>query len=99
MTAIPNGPNELTPSWFTDVIGDGATCTAVQSVPIGVGVGLVGQLHRCDLDWDGPGATARPARLIAKLAAAGVESRFVAMVLNMYGRETGFYRELSPHTT
>ena len=34
--------------------------------------------------------------VIAKLAAPTDETRFVATVLNMYGREVGFYRELSP---
>src|SRR4051794_4105227 len=96
---IPNGPEELTAAWFTEAIGEGTTCTGVTVAPLGVGVGLVGQLHACDLTWTGARAADRPARVIAKLAAAGVESRFVAMVLNMYGREVGFYRELSPTTT
>ncbi len=99
MVTIPNGPDDLTPEWFTAAIGDGATCVSVHSAPLGVGVGLVGQLHACDLAWNGASASSRPTRVIAKLAAAGVESRFVAMVLNMYAREVGFYRELSPHTS
>jgi hypothetical protein len=98
MIAIPNGPNDLTAAWFTDAIGEGAICTEVSSAPLGVGVGLVGQLHACDLTWTGPGSGERPRRVIAKLAAVGEESRFVAMVLNMYGREFGFYRELAEHT-
>ncbi len=98
MAGIPNSAADLTPAWFTDMIGDGARCTSASSEPLGVGVGLVGQLHRVDLTWDGAGAADRPIRLIAKLAAAGAESRFVATVLNMYGREVGFYRHLSEHT-
>jgi hypothetical protein len=96
--SIPTAAAELTSEWFTETIGDGARCTGVASEPLGVGVGLVGQLHRVELSWDGPSAGERPARLIAKLAAAGAESRFVATVLNMYGREVGFYRDLSAHT-
>jgi hypothetical protein len=57
---------------------------------MGVGVGLVGQLFHLDLD--GPDG---PERVVAKLAAPSDESRFVATVLNMYGREVGFYSELS----
>jgi hypothetical protein len=34
----------------------------------------------------------------AKLAAPTPEGRFVATVINMYGREVGFYTELSPRT-
>jgi len=98
MASIPNGPDELTPDWFSGTIGAGATCTAVDAQELGVGVGLVGQLYACTLAWDGPGAADRPARVVAKLAAAGAESRFVATVLNMYGREVGFYRDLSAST-
>jgi Ecdysteroid kinase-like family len=98
MPAIPNSAAELTTEWFTDAIGDGARCTSVTTGQIAVGVGLVGQLHRCDLTWEGDGAGERPTRVIAKLAAAGAESRFVATVLNFYGRETGFYRELAGRT-
>jgi hypothetical protein len=92
---IPNSAAELTAPWFTDAIGGGDRCVAISSEPLGVGVGLVGQLYRCDLQWSGGD---HPARVIAKLAAAGAESRFVATVLNMYGREAGFYRELSAQT-
>ena len=65
----------------------------MKSEPMGVGVGLVGTLFRLDLEGEG-----EPTRLIAKLAAPTDEGRFVATVLNMYGREVGFYTELSPHT-
>ncbi len=100
MTTIPNSAAELTADWFSAAMGDGATCTSVRAEPLGVGVGLVGQLYRCDLAWDGVAASGRahPTRVVAKLAAAGDESRFVATVLNMYGRELGFYQELSAHT-
>ncbi len=63
--------------------------------PLGVGVGLVGQLFACDLEWERGDA---PRRVVAKLAAIGDESRFVATVLNMYGREVGFYNELAQYT-
>ncbi len=96
MTEIPVSQVDLTPSWFTQAIGDGAQCTAVDTCAIGVGVGLVGQLFACDLTWSSGGA---PTRVIAKLASEGEESRFVATVLNMYGREFGFYQEVSPHTS
>jgi hypothetical protein len=45
---------------------------------------------------DGDGG---PSTIIAKLAAATEEDRFVATVLNMYGREVGFYNELSARTS
>jgi hypothetical protein len=94
---IPRTADDLTPEWLTAVLGDGATVTHARAEPIGVGVGFVGQLVRVSLAWDRPGDD-RPDSVIAKLAALGEESRFVATVLNMYGREIGFYRELAAST-
>jgi hypothetical protein len=50
---------------------------------------LVGTLFRCSFNGG---------QIIAKLAAPTDEGRFVATVLNMYGREVGFYDELSART-
>lgn len=91
---IPTTVADLTPAWLTDAVDATGSVLAVDSEPVGVGVGLVGQLHRLTLTWEGDG----PRTLIAKLAAEGEDSRFVATVLNMYGREHGFYTELSALT-
>lgn len=85
---IPRVAEDLTPEWLSDALG--RRITAVQSEPMGVGVGLVGTLFRLALTGDG-----EPSTMIAKLAAPTDEGRFVATVLNMYGREVGFYTELS----
>jgi hypothetical protein len=88
---IPRLEADLTPEWLSEALG--RNITSVKSEPIGVGVGLVGLLFRLDLEGDG-----EPARMIAKLAAPTDEGRFVATVLNMYGREVGFYTDLSSRT-
>jgi len=88
---IPRTADELTPQWCSDALG--RPITAVSTAPLGVGLGLVGQLFRLELDTpDGP------MTVVAKLAAPTDEGRFVATVLNMYGREVGFYNELSERT-
>lgn len=89
--SIPITDPDLTAEWLSGALD--ATVTKVTATPLGVGVGLVGQLYRLDLVADDA-----PRTVIAKLAAAKAEDRFVAMVLNMYGREHGFYTELSRHT-
>lgn len=89
---IPRGAGDLTVEWCSEALG--RTFTSVSSEPIGVGIGLVGQLF--GLDLDGPTGSAR---IIAKLAAPTEEGRFVATVLNFYGREVAFYTELSQRTT
>lgn len=85
---IPRTADDLTASWCSDALG--RPVRSVTSAPIGVGTGLVGQLHRLSVETDAGTST-----LVAKLAAADEEGRFVATVLNMYGREVGFYRELA----
>ncbi|HEV3449801.1 MAG TPA: phosphotransferase [Acidimicrobiia bacterium] len=89
--SIPRTAADLTPAWCTEALG--RRITSVESTPLGVGVGLVGQLFRVELA--GPDGSSV---LIAKLAAPTDETRFVATVLNMYGREVGFYTELSGRT-
>jgi hypothetical protein len=90
--AIPRTVDDLTPEWCSDALR--RPITSVLPTPLGVGVGLVGQLYK--LEVDGPDGRAT---VVAKLAGPTDESRFVATVLNMYGREVGFYRELSKRTT
>ena len=89
---IPRVLDDLTPQWCSEALG--RPITTLTSTPIGVGVGLVGQLARLELD--GPDG---PTTIIAKLAAPTEETRFVASALNMYGREVGFYTELASRTS
>src|SRR5438046_9686007 len=88
---IAKSADDLTADWLSEALG--RRITGVQVEPIGVGVGLVGMLFRCTVTGEG-----EPTTVIAKLAAPTEEGRFVATVLNMYGREVGFYTEVSPRT-
>jgi hypothetical protein len=88
---VPATIADVTPAWLSDALGQSVTAMSIE--PIGVGVGLVGQLYRVQLEGGDPST------VIAKLAAPTEEGRFVATVLNMYGREVGFYNELSARTT
>ena len=81
---IPRTIDDITPEWLSDALG--RSVTRVTKEPVGVGVGLVGQLFRLQMEGG-----AEPSTVIAKLAAPTDEGRFVATVLNMYGREVGFY--------
>ena len=89
---IPRTVDDLTPQWCSDALG--RAITTVTPTPLGVGVGLVGQLFRLELDGPDGAST-----IVAKMAAPTDEGRFVATVLNMYGREASFYEQLSPRTT
>jgi hypothetical protein len=82
---------DLTAAYLSDALG--ASVIEVDVEPVGVGVGLIGQLYRITPTYDA-GASG-PATVIAKLPGATEESRFVAQVLNMYQKECGFYRDLA----
>ena len=82
---------DITPEYLSNALG--VAVTAVTSEPVGVGVGLIGQLHRLTLTY-AVGDTG-PNAVVVKLPGATEESRFVAMVLQMYEKECGFYRELA----
>ena len=89
---FPTTSAALTTEWLSAALGTRVTGFEIE--PIGVGVGLVCDLVRVHLRHDGDG----PATIIAKFPSASEENRFVALVLQMYGRETRFYRELAKDT-
>jgi Ecdysteroid kinase-like family len=91
-TTFPSSSAALTSEWLGRALGTRVTGFEIE--PIGVGVGLVCDLVRIHLQHDGDG----PPSIIAKFPSAAEENRFVALVLQMYGRETRFYRELAHDT-
>ncbi len=99
---IPTSVAQLTPTWLTQVLRARATGMArsgqvvdVQAEPVGVGLGLLGSLHRLDLTWSGGDG---PARVVVKVPAAGAHSRALATALDMYRNEVWFYRDLGGGT-
>jgi hypothetical protein len=89
---FPTTSAAITAEWLSGVLG--TRVHGFELEPIGVGVGLVCDLVRVRVEHDGEGASS----FIAKFPSASEENRFVALVLNMYGRETRFYRELATDT-
>jgi hypothetical protein len=89
---FPTTPGAVTNEWLAGALG--ARVSAFSIEPIGVGVGLVCDLVRIRVEHDGDA----PASVIAKFPSPSEENRFVALVLNMYGRETRFYRDLACDT-
>lgn len=87
MTSI----EDITPNFLSKALGE--PVIAVSHRPVGVGVGLIGQLHRVTPTYGDRGTG--PATIIVKLPGATEESRFIAMVLQMYEKECGFYRDLA----
>jgi Ecdysteroid kinase-like family len=92
MATFPTSPAALTTEWLAGALGTPVSGFDVE--PIGLGVGLVCDLVRVRVHHDGAPASS----YIAKFPSTSEENRFVALVLNMYGRETRFYRELATDT-
>src|SRR5436190_10080777 len=78
----------------TGVITSATNVAEVEHDPIGEGVGIVGQLARLQLRYDGP-ATAAPGTVIIKLPSQYPENRAVADHFNFYEREGRFYQLLA----
>ena len=96
---IPAGPQDLTPQWLTHAlrqtgaIGD-AKVKSFDAETIAEGVGLIGQLARVRLHYDGAEAGA-PASLIAKFPAEAQENRDAGNLFRFYEREIRFYEEIA----
>ncbi|MEM7217644.1 MAG: phosphotransferase [Pseudomonadota bacterium] len=90
MNEFPTTPQALTSDWLSQTLGAPVRDFAV--APLGEGVGILGQVTRVTLDWDGPYAT-----LIAKFASPVDANVAVAMTYDMYGREVNFYTRLAEH--
>jgi hypothetical protein len=95
MNAFPICAGDLTAEWLAEALGAPGRLQGFEAQTMGTGVGLVGNLARVALEWDGHNG---PETLVAKFPAAGAESRFVATVLRMYEREVRAYEQLTPRS-
>jgi Ecdysteroid kinase-like family len=94
---------DLSPTWLTDVLrltaaaqaGEQPRVVTARATRLGIDQGFLGTLHRVDLTWtDGTG----PASVVVKRPATGDQSRSVAVALDLYRNEVGFYRDLAGRT-
>jgi hypothetical protein len=95
---IPQRVEELTAAWFTEVLATGSTVSEVRCEEIGVGVGFMGQVHRCHLTWDrsdgGDDSTALPSSVIVKTPTQIPENFAAGDALRSYEREIVVYQTL-----
>ncbi|MGY9074199.1 MAG: phosphotransferase [Acidimicrobiales bacterium] len=93
---IPQSTAELTAKYLTKTVGPkygGGTVTAVSTEQIGQGIGFMGELQRCHLQWSGASADA-PSSVIAKLPAQPGNNRSLGEALQAYAREIRVYSGL-----
>ncbi len=92
---IPQSADELTVEWFQEVVGAPAdgTITGVSKEIIGEGIGFVGEIHRCSLEWESQPDGA-PSSVIAKLPSGIDKNRSLGEALQAYEREIVVYSQL-----
>lgn len=99
MPTIPQTTAEATPAFVTaalregGVIGPGTCVAEVEHETIGEGVGIVGQLGRLTLRYDGQ-AEGAPSSVILKMPSQFPENRAVGDHFNFYEREGRFYQQI-----
>lgn len=97
---VPRRTEDATPAFVTRALRDrgildAATVVAeVEHEPVGVGVGIVGQLARLTVRYDGTAAGA-PGTVILKLPSQFPANRAVGDHFNFYEREGRFYQQLA----
>lgn len=88
--------SEITPEWLTQALkSNGSIKSSVTNVNLGVigtGIGLMAELARLELTFEGP--EDMPSVVIAKIAAQN-ENRDVARILDFYNREANFYNKIA----
>jgi hypothetical protein len=97
---FPACTDDASPAFVTNALREGGVLGAdsavveVEHEPIGVGVGIVGQLARLTLRYEGP-AVGAPGTVILKMPSQYPENRRVGDFFNFYEREGRFYQQIA----
>lgn len=99
---LPEFPAGFTPAYLNSVLGTdflpaGVRIVDVSRSPLGEGTGMMADIAKLTLTYEGD-AQGLPAAVIAKYASENPTNRQVAMLYNLYERETRFSEELDPLT-
>jgi len=96
MGDIPAQVADIDLAWLNRVLAEEAgTIEAFELVPLGQGVGILGQLARLHLSY-APGHTG-PSTVIAKCQSPAPENQGLSAAMGFYLREVNFYRHLADH--
>jgi len=99
MVDVPLTTEEATPAFVTaalragGAIGQDTRVAEVEHEPMGIGVGIVGQLARLSLRYEGQ-AEGAPGTVVLKIPSQYPENRAVGDHFHFYEREGRFYREI-----
>ena len=88
---IPETPADITAEWVGAALG--LPVTSIESRPIGVGVGLLGDLVRVIPTYK---AADGPPSIIVKLPTHAAANKAIGMAFQFYEREVRFFQEVAP---
>ena len=99
MTTIPITSAQITADWLNSVLDDdvrdGARIVGLDCDVIGEGVGFVGEVARLTLSYDEPSPSSVTS-LISKMPTANEGFKHIGLLLGLYEKEAGFYRDVAP---
>ena len=99
MTKIPITSAEISAEWLNSVLDDevrgGARVIDVDATIIGEGIGFVGEVARLALTYDAPTAESTTT-MISKMPTANEGFKHIGLLLGLYEKEAGFYRDVAP---
>jgi hypothetical protein len=90
---IPAHPDEVTAKWLAGALD--LPITSIETEPIGVGVGLLGELLRVTLTYKVPVDDA-PTSVVVKLPTHAPANKAIGMAFKFYERELRFFAEIAP---
>ena len=94
---IPKTLGDVTNEWLSSVVD--ANVRQQDPVQIGQGVGLMGDIYRMGLDYQGARPTGSPESVVVKLPSSFEENRQQGVALGMFEAEVRFYNEIAPDAT
>lgn len=90
---IPATTDEVTAKWLAGALD--LPIASIKKGPIGVGVGLLGELLRVTLEYKGEPAGA-PSSVIVKMPTHAPANKAIGMAFRFYERELRFFEEIAP---
>jgi hypothetical protein len=90
---IPATSDDITAKWLGGVLEHPVQSVAIE--PIGVGVGLLGELYRVTPTYKTPDDEA-PTSVIVKIPTHAPANKAIGMAFRFYEREARFYEEIAP---
>ncbi|MCB0991580.1 MAG: phosphotransferase [Acidimicrobiales bacterium] len=96
-SVIAQSPGEIDAAWIAHALSPppGVSVADVEIERVGHGIGFIGDLYRCRIEWQGPvGDTDLPRSVIVKVPAELDSNRGVGEALQVYEREIVAYRDI-----